>query len=77
MKAAAMMEEVMPSEELSKEYVRGVTAHKGIQVIRSSKPKKPAHQAAAPKARAEVNTPRTAVASVGMDHTEVRSFLFN
>ena len=34
-----------------------------------------AHQAAAPKARAEVNTPRTSVASVGMDHTEV-NFLF-
>ena len=33
MKAAAMMEEVMPSEELSKEYVRSITAHKGIQVI--------------------------------------------
>ena len=33
------MEEVMPSEELSKEYVRSITAHKGIQVICCSKPK--------------------------------------
>ena len=31
-KAAAIMEEVMPSLDLSKEYVRSVTANKGIQV---------------------------------------------
>ena len=31
------MEEVMPSEELRKEYVRSMTAHKGIQVICCSK----------------------------------------
>ena len=33
LKAAAIMEEVMPSEDLRKEYVRSVTSHKGIQVI--------------------------------------------
>ena len=44
-----MMEEVMPSEELSKEYVRGVTAHKGIQVICSSKPKTCKQSGGSPK----------------------------
>ena len=32
-----MMDEVMPSEALNKEYVRSVTANKGVQVKKTNK----------------------------------------
>ena len=35
-----MMDEVMPSEALNKEYVRSVTANKGVQVWTKQKNKK-------------------------------------
>ena len=54
---AVVMEEVRPVRELLRQYVRSSTTSRGVQ-------------AAAPKARAEVNTPRTSVTSVGIEHTE-------